>query len=57
MMVDQRQHDHAHYRGEDRAHGDDPGVGQASEVQPLCSCLGALFLFAVGGEQMAQSDP
>jgi hypothetical protein len=33
MMADQ----HEHHRAEDDAHDDHPGVGQASQVQPLCS--------------------
>jgi hypothetical protein len=48
MMADQHQHEHDHHRAKDHAHDDHPGVGQASQVQPLCSRFGALFLFALG---------
>ena len=48
MMADQQQHEDDHHRAEDHAHDDHPGIGQASQVQPLCSRFGALFLFALG---------
>ena len=41
MMADQHEHDHDHHRAEDRAHDDHRGVGQANQVQPLCSRFGA----------------
>lgn len=47
MTANQDQHERDHHRDEDHAHNDHPGIGQASQVQPLCLRLGAL-LFALG---------
>ena len=48
MMADQHQHEHDHHRAEDHAHDDHSGVGQANQMQSLCSRIGALFPFALG---------
>ena len=48
MVADQQECEHDHRRAESQAHDDHPGVGQANQVQPLCSGFGALFLFALG---------
>jgi hypothetical protein len=48
MVGDQHQYQHDHHRAEDDTHDDHRGVGQANQVQPLCSRFGALFLFALG---------
>lgn len=37
MAADQQEYEHDYRRAEDHAHDDDRGVGQADQVQPLCS--------------------